>query len=47
MSGGIGKVQKIVIGIIIVGILSNGMTMLMICLLYTSFTEFYHADSAV
>ena len=30
MSGGIGKVQKIVIGIIIVGILSNGMTMLMI-----------------
>lgn len=30
MSGGIGKVQKIVIGIVIVGILSNGMTMLMI-----------------
>lgn len=30
MSGGVGKVQKILIGIVIVGILSNGMTMLMI-----------------
>lgn len=30
MSGGVGKVQKILIGTVIVGILSNGMTMLMI-----------------
>ncbi len=30
MNGGIGKVQKMIIGVIIVGILSNGMTMLMI-----------------
>ena len=30
MNGGIGKVQKILIGIVIVGILQNGMTMLMI-----------------